>query len=68
MRETGWFGKEKEHVRMVGEEQHREQLNCGALVSGLGLVSWNIGTITSLLIGVIILHTRRSGATDGYKE
>jgi hypothetical protein len=68
MRETGWFGKERDHVRMVGEEQHKEQLNRGALVSVLGLISSNLGTITSLLIGVIILHTSKSGAQDGYKE
>lgn len=69
MRESGWFGsKNREQVRMEGEEQHKEQLNRGTLVSVLGLVAGNLGSITSLLIGVIILHTSNSGATDGYKR
>lgn len=69
MRESGWFGKNNRYdeVRKHGEEQHKEQLNRGSLVSVLGLIAGNLGSITSLLIGVIILHTSNSGPKDGYK-
>ena len=40
----------------------------GVVVSVLGLVLGNLGSITALLIGIVISHTRGTGAFDGYHK
>jgi MFS family permease len=72
MRETGWFTPKPrlEHTdeRSVEELTKKEQFSRGTLVSVLGLIAGNLGTITSLLIGIIITYSSGTGAFDGYKE
>lgn len=74
MREAGWLtrGAQLNKDRKAGAAQqgdaNKELFNRGTLVSVLGLLSSNVGTLTSLLIGVIITYTSASGALDGYKE
>ena len=74
MREAGWLTK-RARVDAEGKpvidnemESQKELFNRGTLVSVLGLLSGNVGTLTSLLIGVIITYTSGTGAFDGYKE
>jgi hypothetical protein len=74
MREAGWLTK-RARVDTNGKpmidhepESQKELFDRGTLVSVLGLLSSNVGTLTSLLIGVIITYTSGTGAFDGYKE
>ncbi|KAI0190309.1 autophagy-related protein 22 [Astrocystis sublimbata] len=73
MRESGWFDRTPAAesglaVPLENEVRHKPQLNIGTKASVLSLVAGNLGSITSLLIGVIIANTSRSGATDGYSS
>ncbi|KAF2475882.1 uncharacterized protein BDR25DRAFT_253497 [Lindgomyces ingoldianus] len=74
MRETGWLtsrariGQDGKAVLIEEEESKKQLFNRGTLVSVLGLISGNVGTLTSLLIGVIITYTSGTGAFDGYKD
>ncbi|KAI0444279.1 autophagy-related protein 22 [Xylaria telfairii] len=72
MRESGWFDRaptESAPATPVGNEmRHKSQINIGTKASVLSLVAGNLGSIISLLIGVIIANTSRSGAQDGYSS
>ncbi|KAH9909602.1 autophagy-related protein 22-like protein [Xylariomycetidae sp. FL2044] len=76
MRETGWFGqKPTTEVEMVSSnttagsgEKHKAHLNRGTKASVLSLVAGNLGSITVLLIALIIANTSNSGASDGYRS
>lgn len=72
MRESGWFDRaptESASATPVGNEvRHKSQINIGTKASVLSLVAGNLGSIISLLIGVIIANTSRSGAQDGYSS
>ena len=48
------------------EETTRAVYNKGSRVSVYGLVAGNLGSITALLIGVVISYTRGHGLVDGY--
>ena len=47
-------------------ETTRTMYNRGSRVSVFGLVAGNLGSITALLIGIVISYTRGTGAFDGY--
>lgn len=72
MRESGWFNRTPEasdSASPVGnEERHKVQFNIGTKASVLALIAGNLGSILSLLIGVIIASTSQSGAQDGYRS
>ncbi|KAF2108936.1 autophagy-related protein 22-like protein [Lophiotrema nucula] len=74
MREAGWIRTrtrivENGVIEISDEEKStKELLNRGTLVSVLGLLSGNVGSIIGLLIGVIITYSDGTGITDGYKH
>ncbi|KAI0522110.1 autophagy-related protein 22 [Xylaria bambusicola] len=73
MRESGWFDRKttttSDSTTSAGNElRHKAQINIGTRASVLSLVAGNLGSILSLLIGVIIANTSRSGPTDGYRS
>jgi hypothetical protein len=72
MRESGWFDRApvaSDSATPVGNElRHKSQMNIGTKTSVLSLVAGNLGSITSLLIGVIVANTSRSGPKDGYNS
>ncbi|KAI1161592.1 autophagy-related protein 22 [Nemania serpens] len=72
MRESGWFNRApaaSDSASPVGNEaRHKLQLNIGTRASVLALIAGNLGSILSLLIGVIIASTSQSGAQDGYRS
>ena len=73
MRESGWFDRKtattSDSSTLAGNElRHKSQMNIGTRASVLSLVAGNLGSILSLLIGVIIANTSRSGPVDGYRS
>ncbi|KAI0163835.1 autophagy-related protein 22 [Xylariaceae sp. FL1272] len=69
MRASGWFEERNEQPEPTGNElRHKQQIKIGTKASVLALVAGNLGSILSLLIGVIIANTSRSGPQDGYKS
>lgn len=74
MREAGWIqkrtkiGQDGKLVITEEERANKELFNRGTMVSVLGLLSGNIGSILGQGIGLIIAHTLGSGLTDGYRS
>lgn len=74
MREAGWIqartrlGQDGRLVVTEEERANKELFNRGTMVSVLGLLSGNVGSILGQGIGLIIAHTHGSGLTDGYKR
>lgn len=74
MREAGWIQartKVGQDGRLVVTEEERatkELFIRGTMVSVLGLLSGNVGSILGQGIGLIIAHTAGSGILDGYKR
>lgn len=74
MREAGWvqsrtrIAEGGKIVMSEADKSKKELFNRGTLVSVLGLLSGNVGTLTGLIIGVGITYTSGNGAFDGYKE
>ncbi|KAJ2997491.1 hypothetical protein NUW58_g644 [Xylaria curta] len=70
MRASGWFNREEttQNETVDVELRHKKQIKIGTRASVLSLVAGNLGSILSLLIGVIIANTSRSGAQDGYQS
>lgn len=75
MRESGWLDMRHkvqedglDSLSYSAEVIAKRYFNKGALVSVLGLIAGNVGTLTSLLIGIIITYTAGTGAFDGYKK
>lgn len=74
MREAGWIqsririGQDGKLVVSDEERATKELFNRGTMVSVLGLLSGNIGSILGQCIGLIITHTSGNGVMDGYKE
>ncbi|KAI1361227.1 autophagy-related protein 22 [Xylaria arbuscula] len=73
MRESGWFDRKAtpttDSATSAGNEvRHKSQMNIGTRASVLSLVAGNLGSILSLLIGVIIANTSQSGPVDGYRS
>lgn len=72
MRESGWFDRRpftsESAPPRENEERHKSQMNIGTKTSVLSLVAGNLGSILSLLIGVIIANTSASGLKDGYRS
>jgi hypothetical protein len=74
MRENGWIRKQTKvdangrPVVDTAPESQKEMMNRGTQVSVLGLLASNVGTLTSLLVGVILTHTSGTGASDGNKS
>lgn len=74
MREAGWI-QTRTRIGLDGRLEvtdearaTKELFNRGTMVSVLGLLSGNIGSILGQCIGLIITHTSGNGITDGYKE
>jgi hypothetical protein len=74
MREAGWIQKRTKigqdgRLEVTEEERaNKELFNRGTMVSVLGLLSGNVGSILGQGIGLIIAHTLGSGITDGYRR
>ncbi|KAH8708507.1 autophagy-related protein 22-like protein [Phaeosphaeriaceae sp. PMI808] len=74
MREAGWIqartriGQDGNLVVPEEERANKELFNRGTMVSVLGLLSGNVGSILGQGIGLAIAHTAGSGLTDGYKS
>jgi len=74
MREAGWIqartriGQDGRLVVTEEERATKELFNRGTMVSVLGLLSGNVGSILGQGIGLIIAHTAGSGIMDGYKR
>ncbi|KAH4181068.1 autophagy-related protein [Parastagonospora nodorum] len=74
MREAGWIqartriGQDGRLVVTEEERATKELFNRGTMVSVLGLLSGNVGSILGQGIGLIIAHTAGSGMMDGYKS
>ncbi|KAK6981138.1 autophagy-related protein 22-like protein [Favolaschia claudopus] len=75
MRESGWFDR-PDGARVANanpdlepeERRLKGNIAFGTRASVLSLVAGNLGSILSLLIGVIIANTSKSGARDGYRS
>lgn len=74
MREAGWIqtrtkiGQDGRLVVTEEERANKELFNRGTMVSVLGLLAGNVGSILGQGIGLIIAHTHGSGLADGYKR
>ena len=74
MREAGWIqartriGQDGRLVVSEEERATKELFHRGTMVSVLGLLSGNVGSIIGQCIGLIITHTSGNGVTDGYRE
>ncbi|KAJ5280944.1 hypothetical protein N7478_006316 [Penicillium angulare] len=62
MRSTGWF----RDVEVTGVQSENSTWNKGVSVSVLALVSSNVGGLTALIIGVILVYGRGSYVKIGY--
>ncbi|KAJ5800493.1 uncharacterized protein N7518_002561 [Penicillium psychrosexuale] len=62
MRSTGWF----RDSLVAGGQEERATWNKGGSISVLALVSGNVGGLTALIIGVILVYGRGSYVQVGY--
>ena len=62
MRSTGWF----RDSLVVASQDERAMWNKGVSISVLALVSGNVGGLTALIIGVILVYGRGSYVQVGY--
>lgn len=62
MRSAGWF----RDSRVAGNQGERTTWNKGVSISVLALVSSNIGGLTALIIGIILVYGRGSYVQAGY--
>lgn len=62
MRSTGWF----RDSRVAADKGERTSWNKGVSVSVLALVASNVGGLTALLIGVVLVYGRGSYVKVGY--
>lgn len=74
MREAGWIqartriGQNGKLVVSEEERATKELFHRGTMVSVLGLLSGNVGSILGQGIGLIIANTAGNGLKDGYKR
>lgn len=66
MRSVGWFGADRSNNKIREDGKPNKVWSKGSRVSVLGLVASNVGSLTGLLVGVIITYTGGTAIQTGY--